>query len=141
MPRLISFLIAGLLALAIAQPAFAEAKQKNKGQHKGPQVERDAGDILLKGVISAAELNIIHDFIRRNGVQVFGPPQGLPPGIAKNLARGKPLPPGIAKRYLPQGLLGQLPPRVGYEWHVVDSDIVLIEIATRVIVDILKGVL
>ena len=26
---------------------------------------------------------------------------GLPPGIAKNLARGKPLPPGIAKQVLP----------------------------------------
>ena len=29
----------------------------------------------------------------------------LPPGIVKNLARGKPLPPGIAKRMVPGGML------------------------------------
>ncbi len=38
----------------------------------------------------------------------------LPPGIAKNLARGKPLPPGIAKKTVPASMLGQLPsyPRI-----------------------------
>ena len=35
--------------------------------------------------------------------------QALPPGIAKNLARGKPLPPGIAKKTVPASMLGQLP--------------------------------
>ncbi len=140
MPRLMTFLIAGLLALTMLQPAFAEAK-KNKGKHKGAAVERDIGESVAHAVITAAALNIIHDFIRRNGVQVFGPPQGLPPGIAKNLARGKPLPPGIAKRHMPQDLLGRLKPRPGYEWQAVDADIVLVEIATRVIVDILKDIL
>ena len=148
MSRLMSLLISGLLALAMAQPAFAEAK-KNKGKHKGAEAERaagkdndkDLGNIVLKGVITAAELNTIHDFIRRNGVQAFGASQGLPPGIAKNLSRGKPLPPGIAKRFMPQGLLGRLPPRPGYEWEVVDGDILLVETATRVIVDVLKDIL
>ena len=65
--------------------------------------------------------------------------QGLPPGVAKNLARGKPLPPGIAKRYLPPDLLGRLPARPGYEWVAVGSDIALIAIATGVIVDILSA--
>ena len=141
MPRLLTLLMAGALALAMAQPAFAESKHKNKGKHKGPAVERDAGDILLHGAITAAEVTIIYDFIRHHGVQPFGPPQGLPPGIAKNLARGKPLPPGIAKRYLPHGLLGQLPARPGYEWIAVDQDIVLVVAATAVIVDVLKNVL
>jgi hypothetical protein len=74
-------------------------------------------------------------------VEPFGPPQGLPPGIAKNLARGKPLPPGIAKRYLPQSLLVQLPPRSGYEWIAVGRDILLVVAATAVIVDVLSDVL
>ncbi|MEF3088100.1 hypothetical protein VLL29_20920, partial [Bacillus altitudinis] len=31
--------------------------------------------------------------------ELIGPAQSLPPGIRKNLVRGKPLPPGIAKRF------------------------------------------
>ena len=141
MSRILTLLLAGGLALALVQPALAGPKHQNKGKHGGPSVERDADDKLTHSVITAAETNIIHDFIRRQGVQAFGPPQGLPPGIAKNLARGKPLPPGIAKRYLPQGLLGQLPRRQGYELIVADRDILLVNEATRIIVDVLKGVL
>lgn len=65
-------------------------------------------------------------------------PKSLPPGIAKNLQRGKPLPPGIAKQALPAGLVRVLPPvRDGYERIVVDGKILLVEIATRVIHDVL----
>ena len=62
--------------------------------------------------------------------------KGLPPGIAKNLARGKPLPPGIAKQHLPTELVRRLPPvRHGYERIVVDGRVLLIETATQTIVD------
>lgn len=64
--------------------------------------------------------------------------KGLPPGIAKNLARGKPLPPGIAKRQLPEDLNRRLPPvRSGYERAVVDGKVVLVEAASQVISDVL----
>jgi len=67
--------------------------------------------------------------------------KGLPPGIEKNLARGKPLPPGIAKQYLPDGLIKTLPaaPK-GYERIIVDGKVLLVEIATQVIHDILMDV-
>ncbi len=65
----------------------------------------------------------------------------LPPGIAKNLARGKPLPPGIAKHYLPEGLSGELPRRPGYERVIVDGRVILIEVATGIVRDILEDVL
>jgi hypothetical protein len=39
--------------------------------------------------------------------------QTLPPGIAKNVARGKPLPPGIAKKALPADLVRALGSRAG----------------------------
>jgi hypothetical protein len=62
----------------------------------------------------------------------------LPPGIAKNLARGKPLPPGIAKQVLPQDLVRQLPPvHTGYERVYVDGRVLLVDVATQVIHDIL----
>ena len=67
--------------------------------------------------------------------------KGLPPGIAKNLARGKPLPPGIAKRYLPTDLNLQLPPPPkGFERVIIDGKILLVEIATRVVHDILEDI-
>lgn len=62
----------------------------------------------------------------------------LPPGIAKKLERGGTLPPGIAKRDLAPDLERRLPPvRDGYERAEIDGDVVLIEIATRTVADIL----
>jgi Ni/Co efflux regulator RcnB len=65
----------------------------------------------------------------------------LPPGIAKNLARGKPLPPGIAKQQLPDGLVHALPaPPRGYERIIVDGKVLLVDVATQVIHDILTDI-
>jgi Ni/Co efflux regulator RcnB len=122
-------LLAGLVATS---PALAK-NDKNTGSDDASS----AGEALLEAAITAAEIAIIYDYVAQNGSAPFGQPQGLPPGIAKNLARGKPLPPGIAKRYLPQNLLVQLP-RPGYEWLVVDDDILLVLAATSVIVDVLQ---
>ncbi len=67
-----------------------------------------------------------------------GKNKGLPPGIAKNLQRGKPLPPGIAKRNLPHGLDSSLPAsHHGYERIIVGNDVVLVEIDTGKIADII----
>jgi len=66
----------------------------------------------------------------------------LPPGIAKNLERGKPLPPGTAKRYLPAGLRQALgPPQDGYERLVMASKILLVEVATQLVVDVITEVI
>lgn len=64
----------------------------------------------------------------------------LPPGIAKNLARGKPLPPGIAKKTVPASMLGELPYYPGYEWKIVGDDLVLIALSTTVVTAIINGV-
>lgn len=66
--------------------------------------------------------------------------QQLPPGIRKNLARGKPLPPGIAKKLGHSQMLSQLPQHEGYQWQVCGSDLVLVSIATMVVADILTDV-
>ena len=64
--------------------------------------------------------------------------KGLPPGIAKNLQRGKALPPGIAKQQLPGDLERTLPPAPsGHERVIIDGRVLLIEIATQVIHDVL----
>lgn len=66
--------------------------------------------------------------------------EALPPGIRKNLARGKPLPPGIAKKMVPGPLLGRLPRYDGYEWRVAGADLILISVATAVVADVLYDV-
>ncbi|MGP5189679.1 anti-virulence regulator CigR family protein, partial [Vreelandella alkaliphila] len=52
----------------------------------------------------------------------------------------KPLPPGIAKRF-DGPLASQLPHYPGYEWERVGADVVLIEAATRIVVDVLVDAL
>jgi Ni/Co efflux regulator RcnB len=94
-------------------------------------------------VFSANEIKIIDAWYRDSGpTQSYGgghkKNKGLPPGIAKNLQRGKPLPPGIAKRFLPTDLRYALPaPHDGYERLIIGGKILLVEIATGVIHDIL----
>ncbi|MDM9559748.1 MULTISPECIES: anti-virulence regulator CigR family protein [Bordetella] len=64
----------------------------------------------------------------------------LPPGIRKNLARGKPLPPGIAKKMVPGPMLAHLPVHPGYEWRVAGTDLILVAIGTAIVADVLFDV-
>ncbi|MQA53670.1 anti-virulence regulator CigR family protein [Pseudomonas piscis] len=89
----------------------------------GPSIDR--GDVL--GILSGHR-----DYWR--------PGPALPPGIQKNLARGKPLPPGIARK-LDGRLLGQLPRYDGYEWRQAGTDLILVTVATGLIYEVLSGVL
>lgn len=64
----------------------------------------------------------------------------LPPGIAKQVSRGKPLPPGIAKKVLPSEFLTQLPVYVGYEWKVSGRDLLLVAVGTAIVAEIIENV-
>ena len=67
--------------------------------------------------------------------------RSLPPGIARNVARGKPIPPGIARQQVPVDLawrLTTLPE--GYGRFVIGDDLVLVEITTGLIIDVLDSV-
>lgn len=65
----------------------------------------------------------------------------LPPGLRKNLARGKAMPPGIAKRFPPEGLRSSL--SVPSRYHVIEVgwDVFLVEVATGIIHDVLMDVI
>lgn len=92
-------------------------------------------------VFSEDEIRIIRAYYETHGLthgKGKHKNKGLPPGIAKKLARGKPLPPGIAKRYLPDDLQRKLPPPPeGYERFVVAGKVLLIELATQIVRDVL----
>ena len=64
----------------------------------------------------------------------------LPPGIRKNLERGKPLPRGIARKQVPGALRSELAVPTGYEVIEVGLDVLLVEVATGLIHDVLMDV-
>jgi hypothetical protein len=101
----------------------------------------DSAEISIDVGFSAQEASIIREYYRQNpvaGTNGKNRAKSLPPGIAKNLDRGKPLPPGIAKQVLPAALLDKLPPTPrGYERIVLDGKVLLVNIATQIIHDIL----
>jgi hypothetical protein len=137
-----TFILATCVAMALAGPALAQGKSgghgpKNGGGDAGGPT---AGEVVADA-ITAAERSIILSYIGQHRAEPAFQAKPLPPGIQKNLARGKPLPPGIAKRYLPNGLVGQLPPRPGYEWRIVGADVLLVVAATQLVVGILTHAL
>lgn len=116
-----------------SQPSVQHGNKGGQDKHhdKGGQKQG-----LKPAGISADEARRMVGELQLQGVGS----QGLPPGIRKNLARGKPLPPGIAKRFPPQALAQRLPQQPGYEWQVVGPDLVLVELGTRVVHDILRDI-
>ena len=65
----------------------------------------------------------------------------LPPGVAKNLAKGKPLPPGIAKKSVPANLARTLPYHAGREWNIVGNDLVSVVSSTGMVASVIRGAL
>jgi hypothetical protein len=133
--------IACTVSLALAGLAMGQGNgngHKSKSQNQtGGQF---SGTALTVSLITSFERSTILGYIQNH--QANPPPEfagmkPLPPGIAKKLARGGSLPPGIAKRYFPSDLMGQLPPRPGQQWLVMGTDILLIDVATQLVLDVL----
>ena len=115
-------------------------KAANKDHGPGGKHDRDRGRDRdsAEALVSAA---IGFDVARRIALDnKYTGYSALPPGIRKNLARGKPIPPGIAKKAVPGPMLSKLPRYPGYEWQVYGSDLVLVATATAVIADVLFDV-
>ncbi|MFV9474690.1 anti-virulence regulator CigR family protein [Advenella sp. RU8] len=105
---------------------FDDRRGRMRGDHS-------YGNHVHAGITAALARNYAHDY----GLRGYS---RLPPGIRKNLVRGKPLPPGIARKRVPRSLLERLPRHSGYEWHIAGTDLVLISLATAVVADILYDV-
>lgn len=103
----------------------------------------EAADVGVGVTFSDAEIRIISAWYDDHHSSKHGKGKRgkLPPGIAKNLARGKALPPGIAMQHLPGELQRALPATpAGYERVIVDGRVLLVEVATQVIHDVLVDV-
>lgn len=147
--------IAVLVLIAINQPTLADPPPGKGNQNKGNQGNQDnngnkgnndqgqgspqsgASDLTLNLVVAGITALAAQNLAVKYGMSGYAP---LPPGIAKNLARGKSLPPGIAKKYPPTAMLNQLPFHPGYEWRVAGSDLILVAIGTAIVADVLRNV-
>lgn len=116
-------------------------------QQRPVQVAEMSGEQILDRVFTQVERRILREYYdahHSGGGKKGGMPPGLakkggvPPGIAK---KGGKLPPGIAKN-LPGDLMQRLPPRPDkYRRVIVDRDVVLIDAATNVVLDIIEDVI
>ncbi len=158
MHRPILALAVGLLVAAGAGAASAQAPSSGMTQ---------GGDVAA-AVITALETRLIRDYFKGLGREVLGAGRGgtegrakakgkasgkgkakhAPPGLAKRerlppgLAKRDTLPPGLRGRGLPGDLSSALPRRrPGQEFRVFDDDVVLLELATGRVIDILRDVL
>jgi hypothetical protein len=111
-------------------PGLAQAQ--GQGQGRGNQGGNQSGTGLTLGTL---EQSIVRAWLGQNpGFSA----QPLPPGMRNRLAQGKPLPPGIQRRAVPQGLLGQLPPRPGYDYVIIGTSLVLMHLASGAVQSLLN---
>jgi|AP95_1055475.scaffolds.fasta_scaffold109539_1 Ni/Co efflux regulator RcnB len=130
-----------LITLALALLAGPALAQRNT---RGTET-------VMEQVFSAVERQLINEYFDQDrggrkakhkgrGRSKKGRGGGLPPGLAMQLdSRGR-LPPGLEGRDLPSGLSSRLGHAgLGRSRQIVGNDVVLIETATGVILDILRG--
>jgi len=130
--------LCGLMLVASPLMADPPAGKGNPGKAKQEDRRDLENAIDLVGLVAAG---ISVTDARRIAVDYrYTGYKPLPPGIRKNLARGKPLPPGIAKTRMPSGLIAQLPIHIGYEWQIAGIDLILVSLAGHIIADVLHDV-
>ncbi|MEH6389069.1 MULTISPECIES: anti-virulence regulator CigR family protein [Pseudomonas] len=148
-----TLLIAGSVFAIAAQAAPPEGKgphHEHSAEHQGQSGKGNAGrgqgsrdsedqdrDILGSLVHAGITATRAREYAHRAGFNGYAE---LPPGIRKNLGRGKPLPPGIAKKVQSGAFLDRLPQHSGYEWQTAGTELILVSVVTGVIADILYDV-
>jgi hypothetical protein len=128
------FLVAACLAAA-ATPAQSQ-RPDNKPPKANPKNTKDQPTVAVRVVFHDSDRGVFREYYsaHRDGVKP------LPPGIAKNLARGKPLPPGIAKTRVPDAVLVKLPWRPpAYSVFLFGDRIVLLD-AGGLVADIMESI-
>lgn len=126
------FLLSGVPAHAKSDKAQNHAHGNEDGDRHGDPSSGFLDNLDVHVVITNGDIGTIRDYYHEHPYA----PASLPPGIAKNLARGKPLPPGIAKRYVAAPLHDRLSPRPDCDWMLVGPHVVLVARDTGIVVDI-----
>ncbi len=149
MRRLVVLII---VALAFSLPALGKPKY-SQSTASAPQGSKDQASTEGRHTFSPAERNLIRaQLLGKESASSQQADKGLPPGLQKKVARGRALPPGWQKKVtpgrsldyhiyrqgesLPESLLRRLPPPpAGAEILQIEDKIVLLNTATRNILD------
>ena len=139
---LVSALCAGLASSAWADKD--KDKDKGHGRGHGPPGQAVVVPQPIRVIVPDRDRTTVYTYYRTE----FGAgrcPQGLakkgngclPPGQARKLwVVGQPLPPSVVYYPLPPVLVQQLAPAPpGYEYVQVDNDVLLMDIANRLVAD------
>lgn len=133
--ELTSVVCAVLLCAALINEAYGQGQGRGHGNSaRGQEHTESLIETSISIGISIAEARELAQISGLTGRQ------SLPPGIARNLGRGKALPPGIAKQVVPGAMLSRLPRIEDHEWVMVGTDLVLVAVGTAIVVSILDEV-
>ncbi len=159
MKKIKYILLAATACAMLAAPAAIANPGKGKGNNKGTQhheyrdeKREDARtDAIIDRAFTSVERALVAEYFgeqwriaERTGTLPPGLAKrnDLPPGLKKQLVQKGKLPPGLDKRDLPNDLLKRLgaAPK-GTQRYIVGSDIILVDLATNVLLDTIKGAL
>jgi hypothetical protein len=140
---ILAVLLVSIIAPAIAAnqgggqgrgASSSAGKEKEKDKEKGKGGGADAKP-HENAIFNKADHDTFRNYFRSHKITA----QALPPGIAKNLGRGKPLPPGIAKRDLPNDLVQKLGSRAqpGVSYAIAGDRVVAMK--SGLVIDVIEG--
>jgi hypothetical protein len=130
-----------LMLLLGAALLFGQGKGAGKGKSRSGDPGAPAKQAVTHPAFRDAEIRILLDFYRPGSGNL---PPGIarkdefPPGIMKQIARGKGLPPGLANKLepFPPPLARQFPaPPPGYRRMICGTMALLLEDSTNLVVD------
>ncbi len=133
------FAMAFMLTPFIVSTALAKPPQQAGQNNQNTKTEDLLGNPALENLLPKAGISQreARSLATQYGLTGYS---NLPPGIQKNLLRGKPLPPGIARKLVPNNMLGRLPVHPGYEWRVAGASLILVSLASNTVADVLQDV-
>tara|TARA_R110002124_G_scaffold60097_5_gene165071 strand:- start:909 stop:1403 length:495 start_codon:yes stop_codon:yes gene_type:complete len=161
MKRFFAFFAALVVAVLAASPAQAADGVKLSDIIWKKRTAENTTEAVLERVFTEAEKVLIGDYYKsrrstdsekhgkgngkgkKNGKSM--PPglakkDKLPPGLAMQLEKNGKLPPGLEKRDLPDDLESRLPLRKGLKRILAGDNVVLVDTATDIILDVLEGI-
>ncbi len=130
-----AIVFATALSLMATADLGAQGKSQGRGRGNDKATSSASTSASVTVVFRDSDRVTFHDYFVAHNITA----QPLPPGIAKNVARGKPLPPGIAKRAVPAELIA-VGPKVdkSVSFSIVGN--VVVATKSGVVIDVLAGV-
>lgn len=132
------------LVLLSAALVFGQGKGAAKGRGRSDGAGSPAKKAVSHPSFRDAEIRILQDFYRPGSGNL---PPGIarkgefPPGLMKQIARGKGLPPGLANKLepLPPPLARQFPvPPPGYRRMICGTFALMLDDSTNLVVDVVN---